>query len=99
MTLSYNFGLTAGSLVAYVLDAMLGPPLAAPCRAPPRFVTPFPFVANLSAPFTLTVSTAVVNLTTALTTATTALTSLSTVHPTLVAIDEITSVYSNTTVF
>lgn len=94
MTLSYNVGLTAGSLVAYVLDAMLGPPLQAPCRSPPRFVTPYPFVANLSSPFTLTVTTAVVNLTTVLTTATTALS----VHPTLVAIDNITSVYNNSTV-
>lgn len=27
MTLSYNIGLTAGSLVAYLLDAIIGPPL------------------------------------------------------------------------
>ncbi|BET03030.1 equilibrative nucleoside transporter [Nesidiocoris tenuis] len=31
MTLSYNFGLTAGSLVAYVFEALLGPPLFDPC--------------------------------------------------------------------
>lgn len=31
MTLSYNFGLTAGSLLAYVFKAMLGAPLTDPC--------------------------------------------------------------------
>jgi solute carrier family 29 (equilibrative nucleoside transporter) protein 4 len=31
MTLSYNVGLTGGSLVAYLLDAMLGPPIPNPC--------------------------------------------------------------------
>ncbi|XP_069687819.1 equilibrative nucleoside transporter 4 [Periplaneta americana] len=31
MTLSYNIGLTAGSLVAYVLDALLGTPLPDAC--------------------------------------------------------------------
>lgn len=33
MTVSYNVGLTAGSLVAYLLDAMLGPQVATPCGA------------------------------------------------------------------
>lgn len=50
MTLSYNVGLTGGSLVAYLLDAMLGPPLAAPCKlTPPRFVTPRPNFVNTTA--------------------------------------------------
>ncbi|KAK9502529.1 hypothetical protein O3M35_011298 [Rhynocoris fuscipes] len=31
MTLSYNFGLTAGSLIAYVFEAMLGKPMPDPC--------------------------------------------------------------------
>lgn len=31
MTLSYNIGLTAGSLVAYLLEAMLGPQVSNPC--------------------------------------------------------------------
>lgn len=31
MTLSYNFGLTAGSLIAYVFEAMLGEPVVEPC--------------------------------------------------------------------
>lgn len=34
MTLSYNIGLTGGSLVAYLLDAMLGPPVGSPCTTP-----------------------------------------------------------------
>lgn len=33
MTLSYNIGLTAGSLVAYLLEAMLGPQVVNPCGA------------------------------------------------------------------
>lgn len=33
MTVSYNVGLTAGSLVAYLLDAMLGPQVPTPCGA------------------------------------------------------------------
>lgn len=34
MTLSYNVGLTAGSLIGYVFDSMLGPPIDKPC---PKF--------------------------------------------------------------
>ncbi|XP_053669601.1 equilibrative nucleoside transporter 4 [Anopheles marshallii] len=41
MTLSYNIGLTAGSLVGYVFDAMLGPQLPNPCPQYP-FVPPKP---------------------------------------------------------
>ncbi|XP_014248396.1 equilibrative nucleoside transporter 4 [Cimex lectularius] len=33
MTLSYNFGLTSGSIIAYAFEAMLGPPLFNPCGA------------------------------------------------------------------
>uniref|UniRef100_A0A182J809 Uncharacterized protein n=1 Tax=Anopheles atroparvus TaxID=41427 RepID=A0A182J809_ANOAO len=41
MTLSYNIGLTAGSLVGYVFDRMLGPQLPNPCPEYP-FVAPKP---------------------------------------------------------
>lgn len=35
MTLSYNIGLTGGSMVAYVLDAMLGPKNSPSCNNKP----------------------------------------------------------------
>lgn len=35
MTLSYNVGLTAGSLIGYVFDSMLGPQIPNPCPAYP----------------------------------------------------------------
>lgn len=35
MTLSYNVGLTAGSLIGYVFDSMLGPQLTNPCPVYP----------------------------------------------------------------
>lgn len=78
MTLSYNVGLTGGSLVAYVLDAMLGPPLVAPCRAPPRYFTPNPrtMLANLTTPYTTVAATTAVTVATVLTTSPTTLTSL-----------------------
>ncbi|XP_055628181.1 equilibrative nucleoside transporter 4 [Toxorhynchites rutilus septentrionalis] len=41
MTLSYNIGLTAGSLVGYVFESMLGPQLPNPCPQYP-FVPPKP---------------------------------------------------------
>lgn len=41
MTLSYNLGLTAGSLVGYVFESMLGPQLPNPCPQYP-FVPPKP---------------------------------------------------------
>lgn len=37
MTLSYNIGLTGGSLVAYLLHSMLGPQLTNPCPVIPPF--------------------------------------------------------------
>ncbi|XP_071452226.1 equilibrative nucleoside transporter 4 isoform X1 [Hetaerina americana] len=42
MTLSYNIGLTTGSSVAYLLDAMLGKPLQDPC-SPNYNYSPMPF--------------------------------------------------------
>lgn len=35
MTVSYNVGLTAGSLIGYVFDSMLGPPISSPCPSYP----------------------------------------------------------------
>lgn len=80
MTLSYNVGLTGGSLIAYVLDAMLGPPLAAPCRPPPRFVTPRTLLTNLtsSTQATTLMTAAAVTVTTVLTTSPTTPTTLTT---------------------
>lgn len=37
MTLSYNIGLTGGSLVAYLLHSLLGPQLTNPCPVIPPF--------------------------------------------------------------
>lgn len=49
MTLSYNIGLTAGSLIGYVFDGMLGPQIVNPC---PKF----PFIAT-EAPMNITTAT------------------------------------------
>lgn len=70
MTLSYNVGLTGGSLVAYVLDAMLGPPMADPCRSY-MFVKPRTLLTNVTKvtqSTVMVVTTAAVTVTTALTT-------------------------------
>lgn len=40
MTLSYNVGLTAGSLIGYVFDSMLGPPIVNPCPSYPYIPMP-----------------------------------------------------------
>ncbi|XP_058831058.1 equilibrative nucleoside transporter 4 [Topomyia yanbarensis] len=64
MTLSYNIGLTAGSLVGYVFEAMLGPQLPNPCPQYP-FVPPRanePIFNNLS----ITTSTSTTTMATAL---------------------------------
>ncbi|XP_046663169.1 equilibrative nucleoside transporter 4 [Homalodisca vitripennis] len=98
MTLSYNIGLTGGSLVAYVLDAMLGPPLIAPCKASPRFPTIRTPLSNLTSTTptptatTTIVTAAIVSLTTALTTLPS--TPLSTPTPTTLA--NLTNLYTLT---
>lgn len=38
MTLSYNIGLTAGSLMSYILDDMLGPPVPNGCTIIPAII-------------------------------------------------------------
>lgn len=40
MTLSYNVGLTAGSLIGYVFDSMLGPQILEPCPSYPYIPLP-----------------------------------------------------------
>lgn len=40
MTLSYNVGLTAGSLIGYVFESMLGPQLLNPCPSYPYIAKP-----------------------------------------------------------
>lgn len=46
MTLSYNVGLTAGSLIGYVFESMLGPQLINPCPSYPYI--PLPPATNAS---------------------------------------------------
>uniref|UniRef100_A0A1B6C291 Equilibrative nucleoside transporter 4 n=2 Tax=Clastoptera arizonana TaxID=38151 RepID=A0A1B6C291_9HEMI len=79
MTLSYNIGLTGGSLVAYILDAMLGPPLAGPCRAPPKFHTPISILSNTTS--ITTMKTSVATLATVLATSSTTSSFLTTSTP------------------
>lgn len=72
MTLSYNIGLTAGSLIGYVFDSMLGPPIVNPC---PKF----PFIAT-EAPINNTTTTTVASMR-AIVTTLAAVTTTSTVFP------------------
>lgn len=62
MTLSYNVGLTAGSLIGYVFDSMLGPPIDKPC---PRF--PFapmsPYAFNSTPAITIATTAAAITTT------------------------------------
>lgn len=71
MTLSYNVGLTAGSLIGYVFDSMLGPPIDKPCPKYP--FAPLPnFTLNTTTPkttLTSSVATAVYRMAVELTTA------------------------------
>lgn len=53
MTLSYNVGLTAGSLIGYVFDSMLGPPIVNPCPKYPFIPMP-PSLANVTTTSTTT---------------------------------------------
>lgn len=93
MTLSYNVGLTAGSLIGYVFDSMLGPPITSPCPSYP-YVPMTPSMTNIT---TKTASTAIkTTLTTikpALTTLTTSTTKIST---TLIPTSTIANVVSTT---
>ncbi|XP_058117505.1 equilibrative nucleoside transporter 4 [Anopheles coustani] len=78
MTLSYNIGLTAGSLVGYVFDRMLGPQLPNPCPQYP-FVPPKPNqppAMNGTNPFSSQQTLVGSSTTTATTVATTLLTTL-----------------------
>ncbi|XP_058459856.1 equilibrative nucleoside transporter 4 [Malaya genurostris] len=68
MTLSYNIGLTAGSLVGYVFESMLGPQLPNPCPQYP-FVPPRPnqpIYNNLSIATSTSTSTSTTTMSTAI---------------------------------
>lgn len=49
MTLSYNIGLTAGSLMSYILDDMLGPPVPNGCTIIPAIIKASSGVSKLNA--------------------------------------------------
>lgn len=57
MTLSYNVGLTAGSLIGLVFDSMLGPQIQNPCPSYPYIPLP-PSMINFSLTTTTTTTTA-----------------------------------------
>lgn len=61
MTLSYNVGLTVGSLINYVFESMLGPPIENPCPVYP-FAPMSPSVFNTTS--TTTVATAIIPIVT-----------------------------------
>jgi solute carrier family 29 (equilibrative nucleoside transporter), member 4 len=63
MTLSYNVGLTAGSLVGYVFDSMLGPQQTNPCPVYP-FVPKPPTIITTLRPLVLTTTTTARSLST-----------------------------------
>lgn len=54
MTLSYNVGLTAGSLIGYVFESMLGPQLMDPCPSYPYIAAPNNNSSLLTTPSTRT---------------------------------------------
>lgn len=66
MTLSYNVGLTAGSLIGYVFDSLLGPPIASPCPKYPYIPMP-PSMFNITTTTAKTTK-AIIKTTTAATT-------------------------------
>lgn len=74
MTLSYNVGLTAGSLIGYVFESMLGPQLLNPCPSYPYIAKPPTANASLfttMASTTISTTMSTTLLTTAATVATT----------------------------
>lgn len=52
MTLSYNVGLTAGSLIGYVFDSMLGPQQLNPCPKYP-YIPKYPYLFNTTTAATI----------------------------------------------
>ncbi|CAD7081086.1 unnamed protein product [Hermetia illucens] len=92
MTLSYNVGLTAGSLIGYVFDSLLGPQLANPCPTYPylspsifnqTFQNPVQTSLNSStpSPISTTVATITTAATALITTSTTTALTSSSVSP------------------
>lgn len=81
MTLSYNIGLTAGSLIGYVFDSMLGPPIDKPCpRFPYAPMSPYAFNSTPATILTTaTIPTTVATMTTTTTTTAVVTTILSTI--------------------
>ncbi|KAJ1522691.1 hypothetical protein ONE63_001852 [Megalurothrips usitatus] len=69
MTLSYNIGLTAGSLMSYILDDMLGPKVPNACTVMPAIVK----VSAASAKINATMASFIARLPTNITTTTTAI--------------------------
>lgn len=57
MTISYMTGLTAGSLVGYVFESMLGPPIAFPCLKYPFIPKTFDEIATTTTPIIHTTTT------------------------------------------
>lgn len=57
MTLSYNFGLTAGSLLAYVIESMLNPLDTHPCGPSPFDVKLHTYSANTTTTTATTLAT------------------------------------------
>lgn len=92
MTLSYNVGLTAGSLIGYVFESMLGPQLINPCPsypyipAPPTTNASLYTIASTTSTVATTLSTTIFPTTPSTTTAVT-----STINPFTTAILATTS--------
>lgn len=93
MTLSYNVGLTAGSLIGYVFDSMLGPQIANPCPSYPYISMPPSMLNVTSTTFASVMKTSTSNIV-----RTTASTLLPKISPTTttVATTTLTSVVTTT---
>lgn len=90
MTLSYNVGLTAGSLIGYVFDSLLGPPIVNPCPKYPYIPMP-PSMLNITTTTArttkaiITVASTTTAATTKLSTILSSTTSTTTLPPTTIA--------------
>lgn len=100
MTLSYNVGLTAGSLIGYVFDSMLGPPIKTPCPSYPHIPTPPPMMNITTTTTTAMIKTTLTTLKPTLSTITTTTAKLATQASTIVTmvsttVAAITSITNN----
>lgn len=89
MTLSYNVGLTAGSLIGYVFESMLGPQLINPCPSYPYI--PLPPASTNGSIFSTSI------LTTTVSAATTILSTSSSLSTSIGSISSSSSAMSSTT--